>query len=119
MQTGEERARLFTMGGSIFCLDLSHTDGQQAADGLGHIFPDVATALRGRSSNLHYLLALIPVSEKDISVMLTAPAGLSEAVAGMSEHAKKFGHTFAIVIAPKSDKVASLFAPLMDTTGTA
>ena len=123
MQTPEERARLFNLGnqdGSIFCLDLSHADGQQAAEGLGHISPDVAAALRTRSSNLEYLLVLIPTtSEKDIGVMLTDHAGLPEAVAAMYQRSKKFGQTFAVVIAPRSPRVAELFAPFIPSAGTA
>lgn len=121
MQTPEERARLFNLGkdGSIFCVDLTHADGQQAAETLAHVFPEVAAALRSRSNNFHYLLTLIPTTERDISVTLTDAAGLPEAVAAISDRSKKFGQTFAIVIAPRSSRVADLFAPLMDTAGTA
>jgi hypothetical protein len=115
MQTPEERARLFNLGnqdGSMFCLDLSHADGQQAAEGLGHLLPDVAAALRTRSNNLQYLLVLIPTtSEKDIGVMLTDHTGLPEAVTAMHQRSKKFGQAFAVVIAPKSPRIAELFAP--------
>ena len=121
MQTSEERARLFKLGqdGSIFCVDLSHADGQQAAEGLAHIFPDVAAALRTRSSNLQYLLVLIPASEKDIGVLLSDTAGLPDAVAAVSRRTKEFGPTFAVVISPRSSKVADLFAPFIETAGTA
>ena len=123
MQTPEERVRLFKLGnqdGSMFCVDLSHADGQHTAEGLANIFPEVAAALRNRSNNLQYLLVLIP-AEKEIGVMLSDSAGLPKAVTAMYERSKKFGQTFAIVVAPRSAKVAELFAPFIDidTNGTA
>ena len=121
MQTEEERVRLLGLGkdGSMFCFDLSHAEGQHGAELLAGVFPEVAAALRTRPNNLHYLLVLFANSAPEIGVMLIDSSGLPEAVNAMTKQSQKFGQVFAIVIAPRSDKIASLFAPSMGTAGTA
>ena len=77
--TPEEGERLFKPGkdGTIFVLDLSHIDGQHAAEALECEHEQVAIRLQQRMNNLPYLLVLQPKVGQTVPVLVepTAIAG--------------------------------------------
>jgi hypothetical protein len=120
-QTPDERVRLLEAGkdGCILCLDLSHADGQMGAEMLARNYPAVAEALRSRTGNMQYLLALLPAEHIEgvqPVVLLVDPAALPEAVTNIHTRSKNFG-AISIVVAPKSSRIADLFH-MLDTAAT-
>ena len=80
IMTPEEGERLFKPGkdGTIFVLDLSHIDGQHAAEALECEHEQVEIRLQQRTNNLQYLLVLQPKVGQTMP-MLVEPAALPEA----------------------------------------
>ena len=115
----EEGERLFKPGkdGTIFVLDLSHIDGQHAAEALECEHEEVEIILRQRTNNLPYLLVLQPKAGQTVPV-LVEPTALPEAAEEMIARSKDFGEAFGIVVAPRSEHITSLFASLTETACT-
>ena len=120
-QSQEEKDRLLELGedGRIFCLDLSHNDGQTIALALAHDFPEVATELRNRSNNRLYLLVLIAASRPKPIVMLVDPHDLVDAMTNLYHQSREYGNAFAVISAPKHTKISDLIAELQQTQGNA
>ena len=117
--TPEEGERLFKPGkdGTIFVLDLSHIDGQHAAEALECEHEEVEIILRQRTSNLQYLLVLQPKVGQTMPI-LVEPTALPEAAEEIIARSKDFGEAFGIVVAPPAEHITSLFASLTETACT-
>ena len=94
-----------------FVLDLSHIDGQHAAEALECEHEEVEIILRQRTNNLQYLLVLQPKDGQTVPV-LVEPTGLPEAAEEIIARSKDSGEAFGIVVAPPAEHITSLFASL-------
>lgn len=120
-QSQAEKDRILELGedGRIFCLDLSHHDGQSLALVLAHHSPEVAAELRSRTSNRQYLLVLMAKSQPKPTVVLTNTHDLVDAFTKLYEESKHYGNAFAIVDAPSNHKIQALIAELQLVHGHA
>ena len=98
--------------GRLFCLDLSHNEGQKIAIALAHDSPEVGAELRNRSNNRQYMLVLMPKSHPKPTVVLADSHDVVEQMTKLYEESKHYGNTFAIVCAPTHSKINDLIATL-------
>jgi hypothetical protein len=120
-QSQAEKERILELGedGRIFCLDLSHHDGQTLAITLAHYFPEVGAELRQRTNNRQYMLVLIAKSRPKPAVVLTNRHDLVDAFNKLYEESKHYGNAFVIVDAPSNNKIQALVAELQPAHGHA
>jgi len=103
-------AETISADGTIYCLDLSHSDAQTQATALAQSHTEVTSILRSRTGNMQYLLVMVPTKQPSETVaVLARHAMLIDGLSIMYKRSQEFG-VFDIVVVPNSQHVLDTWA---------